>query len=34
MKSNNEATDMNLVEKPLFSEKGGFYDNEFCVRVK
>ena len=28
-KSNNEATDMNLVEKPLFSEKGGFYDNEF-----
>lgn len=27
--SNDKATDLNFVEKPVFSKIGGFYDNEF-----
>lgn len=32
-KSNNEATDMNVVEKPVFSQNGGFYDSEFLLTL-
>ncbi len=32
-KSNNDATDMDVVEKPVFSEKGGFFDNEFQLTL-
>lgn len=32
-KSNNEATDLNVVEKPLFSVNGGFYDSEFQLTL-
>ncbi len=32
-KSNNDATDMNVVEKPVFSQIGGFYDNEFQLTL-
>ena len=32
-KSNNDATDMNVVEKPVFSEIGGFYDSEFQLTI-
>ena len=31
--SNNEATDMNVVEKPVFSQIGGFYDSEFQLTL-
>ena len=32
-KSNNEAVDMDIVEKPLFSEIGGFFDSEFQLTL-
>lgn len=31
--SNNDATDMDVVEKPVFSQKGGFYDSEFQLTL-
>ncbi len=31
--SNNTATDMDVVEKPLFSANGGFYDSEFQLTL-
>lgn len=32
-KSNNNAVDMDVVEKPLFSETGGFFDSEFQLTL-
>lgn len=32
-KSNNEAIDLNVVEKPVFSVNGGFYDSEFQLTL-
>ena len=32
-KSNNSATDLNLVEKPVFSSDGGFYDAGFTLEL-
>lgn len=32
-KSNNDATDMNVVEKPVFSEIGGLYNSEFLLEL-
>ncbi len=32
-KSNNDATDMDVVEKPVFSEIGGLYDSEFQLTL-